>query len=210
MLISSILQRGKRQLSSIARGVPVIDVSDLKDNDANLNSKMEVCRQIEEACSTWGFFQCVNAPIDPELQSRLYQQKERFFRLPKREKAKLRRTDTNSKGWYDDELTKQKRDWKEGFDIGAQDGNLDKAGLDGLNQWPKNLDGFENVIRDYFEACESFARSLTCAMTVGLGLKPEALVQDHFDNVHSSYLRMNYYPRCPEPESHMAISTCRT
>lgn len=38
-------------------------------------------------------------------------------------------------GWFDDELTKQKLDWKEGFDIGAQDGSLDLVGLDGANQW---------------------------------------------------------------------------
>ena len=197
----------RRTLSSIARGVPVIDVSELiSENDSKLNSNMKVCQQIEDACSTWGFFQCVNAPIDPKLQAKFYDQKERFFHLPTLVKEKIRRTENNSKGWYDDELTKQRRDWKEGFDIGAQDGDLDKAGLDGLNQWPNDMDDFENIVREYFQACESFARSLTCAMTVGLGLKPEALVQDHFDSVHSSYLRMNYYPKCPEPESHMAIS----
>ena len=37
-------------------------------------------------------------------------------------------------GWYDDELTKQRVDWKQGFDVGAQDGDLDGQGLDGVNQ----------------------------------------------------------------------------
>ena len=195
---------GRRTLSSIARGVPVIDVSELiSENDSKLNSSMEACRQIEDACSTWGFFQCVNAPIDPKLQAKFYEQKERFFQLPKHVKGKIRRTEENSKGWYDDELTKQRRDWKEGFDVGAQDGDLDKAGFDGLNQWPNDMDDFIRGPRLFSR--ESFARSLTCAMTVGLGLKPEALVQDHFDSVHSSYSN-ELLSKCPEPESHMAIS----
>ena len=33
--------------------------------------------------------------------------------------ARLRRTADNSRGWYDDELTKQRRDWKEGLDFGT-------------------------------------------------------------------------------------------
>eukprot|EP01050_Picozoa_sp_SAG11_P014800 SAG11_NODE_1859_length_4157_cov_6.963282_3_plen_96_part_00 len=55
-----------------------------------------------------------------------------FFSQPKTVKQQVRRTAKNSKGWYDDELTKQRVDWKEGFDVGAQNGSLDLAGLDGI------------------------------------------------------------------------------
>jgi len=200
----------RRSFSSsvVAKGVPVIDVSELLGRDSSLRSDMQVCQQIIKACSTWGFFQCVNAPINQDLQKKFYEQKERFFGLPTKTKKKIRRTASNSKGWYDDELTKQKRDWKQGYDVGAQNSDLDECGLDGMNQWPQDMGDFESTVREYFAACERFARSLTCAMTVGLGLEPESLVRTHFDNAHSSYLRMNYYPKCPDPESHMAISTC--
>ena len=35
-----------------------------------------------------------------------------FFALSKEEKALIRRTESNSKGWYDDEYTKSRLDWK--------------------------------------------------------------------------------------------------
>lgn len=54
----------------------------------------------------------------------------------------FQRTATNARGWYDDELTKQTRDWKEGFDVG----HVPHPGLppdhpsnivvEGFNQWP--------------------------------------------------------------------------
>lgn len=52
------------------------------------------------------------------------------------------RTATNARGWYDDELTKRTRDWKEGFDFGhVPDADLPpdhptNIVQDGYNQWP--------------------------------------------------------------------------
>ena len=45
--------------------------------------------------------------------------------------------------------------------------------------------GFEATVREYYGQCEQLARALTCAMSVGLGLPPEALVAAHFDRCHS-------------------------
>lgn len=52
------------------------------------------------------------------------------------------RTETNARGWYDDELTKQTKDWKEGFDVGhvprpdmPPDHPLNVV-VEGYNQWP--------------------------------------------------------------------------
>ena len=42
-------------------------------------------------------------------------------------------------------------------------------------------------------------------MTLGLGLPSESLVAPNFDNRHTSLLRMNYYPVCPDPEANQAI-----
>eukprot|EP00939_MAST-03C_sp_MAST-3C-sp1_P001992 g1992.t1 len=207
-----MIRSSRRNLSTVAQGVPIIDVSELvPGNDARLSLDMSVCREIRDACAEWGFFQATKAPIDSDLLERFYKAKEAFFYMEKEKKESVRRDSKNSKGWYDDELTKQRVDWKEGFDIGAQNGSLDKYGLDGENQWPREkdfpeIDGFQDVIREYYAACEKFARSLTCAMTVGLNLPPEALVRPYFDGSHSSYLRLNFYPTCPKPEDHFAIS----
>lgn len=59
------------------------------------------------------------------------------------------RSATNARGWYDDELTKQTRDWKEGFDVG----HVPDPGLppdhpsnivaEGYNQWPADKPEFK-------------------------------------------------------------------
>lgn len=52
------------------------------------------------------------------------------------------RTETNARGWYDDELTKQTRDWKEGFDVGhvprpdLPPDHPSNVVVEGYNQWP--------------------------------------------------------------------------
>jgi isopenicillin N synthase-like dioxygenase len=40
--------------------------------------------------------------------------------LPVEEKKLVKRNASNSRGYFNDEFTKQKADWKEGIDIGAQ------------------------------------------------------------------------------------------
>ena len=61
---------------------------------------------------------------------------EAFFALPKEHKTRVKRQADNSRGWFDDELTKQKLDWKECFDFGAQDGHLD-----GTRMWMGTTSG---------------------------------------------------------------------
>lgn len=190
---------------------PIVDLSSLvQPQGASLRSLADdaaIVDQIREACSTWGFFYVVNHGVDALLTERLYAQSEAFFALPAALKATIKRSATNSKGWYDDELTKNKRDWKEGFDMGAQLGSLDGVGLDGFNQWPDasfNLPHFESTCREYFVAVEHLARLLASAMSVGLGMPA-----DHFApelDKHTSFMRLNYYPRCPDPDSNMCIS----
>ena len=194
-----------------ASGVPVIDVSELARTPMSALTVETPCvAAISAACRKWGFFQIVNHGVPSSLMADFYEQQLGFFALPKETKREVLRTETNSKGWYDDERTKRKVDWKEGFDLGAQDGSLDKPGLDGRNVWPdetagRGVPGFQRTMRSYFAAMEDLARKLTACMALGLGL-PHDHFAPAFDDVHSSYLRLNYYPRCPEPDKHRSIS----
>ncbi|KAG8471317.1 hypothetical protein KFE25_009738 [Diacronema lutheri] len=192
-----------------AEAPPVIDISPLAARAHTPAEPLDgaTVAQIRDACSKWGFFYVRGHGVAPELLARFEAQQAAFFALPAELKRALKRGRTNSKGWYDDELTKNKRDWKEGFDLGAQDGHLDGVGLDGFNQWPSGAHGlplFEPTCRAYFAAAHDVAMVLARAMAQGLGMPP-----DHFDREfarHSSYLRLNYYPPCPEPNAHRCIS----
>jgi len=64
------------------------------------------------ACQGWGFFQVVNHGLDDSLRSRFEVQMRDFFALPAPTKRLIKRAGGNARGWYDDEYTKQRRDWK--------------------------------------------------------------------------------------------------
>ena len=97
---------------------------------------------IDAACRTWGFFQVVNHGIDAGLIDAFEAQMVHFFKLPADVKRAVKRTATNSRGFADDELTKQLRDLKELYDVGhcprrdlAADAP-ENVVMDGYNQWP--------------------------------------------------------------------------
>eukprot|EP00521_Asterionellopsis_glacialis_P016347 CAMPEP_0195301076 /NCGR_PEP_ID=MMETSP0707-20130614/28688_1 /TAXON_ID=33640 /ORGANISM="Asterionellopsis glacialis, Strain CCMP134" /LENGTH=397 /DNA_ID=CAMNT_0040363931 /DNA_START=44 /DNA_END=1237 /DNA_ORIENTATION=+ len=189
--------------------VPVIDMKD--------SNRKDLIEHISNACSTFGFFQIIHHGISPELIDEFRTQMKCYFDLPHDEKLRHKRNERNARGFFDDELTKQRRDWKEAIDIGVPgsrdwstpDNNSENACLDGFNQFPhaEDLPNFRPTIVKYFEACSKLSDELAILMAEGLGCKEETM--DHQDDTddlslvgslrrhHTSYLRMNYYPVCP-------------
>mmetsp|Transcript_8649 Transcript_8649/g.13507 ORF Transcript_8649/g.13507 Transcript_8649/m.13507 type:complete len:412 (+) Transcript_8649:66-1301(+) len=191
---------------------PVIDLS-LPEED--------ITPQIAHACSTFGFFQIINyhhllqdgSTIISEFQSALAD----YFALPRDVKLQYKRRDDNARGYFDDELTRQKRDWKECLDVGVpgsrdwsqSDDYVENACLDGWNQFPTELPQFRSTVVSYFEACAELSYFLFRLMARGIIIKGEnsrdenshhmvhddAFYQELRDG-HASYLRMNYYPPC--------------
>ena len=115
---------------------------------------------------------------------------------------RLRRTADNSRGWYDDELTKQRRDWKEGLDFGSTprwpvwasaDDDATNGMLDGFNRFPPAAvqPAFRPTMLAYYDALCEVAARLTRLFSLGLGMPA-----DFFEPTlaqHTSYLRLNYY-----------------
>ena len=198
---------------------------------------MEVVRKISNACEQWGFFQVTHHGMSQDLRDRFEEQQKLFFDLSSIEKNKLRRGPANARGYFDNELTKRRRDWKEALDIGRPmqsgeddgvnlsvkarqrwnipDDDLSVASLEGYNRFPSSdlLPKFRSVIAEYFEACAQLAHILTKAFLLGLGenVDPSMLDVD-YEQRHSSYLRLNHYPPCPELDAssthpnHLGIS----
>ena len=140
--------------------VPTIDLSNPNEN--------EIISQVARACSTIGFFHVIHHDIPHKLTQAYQSQTKSFFDLPYPIKQSLRRNETNARGYFDDELTKQKLDWKECLDVGvpgSRDWNdsseeEEKKGttntcLDGCNRFPEEnvLPGFRSTVVEYFEAC---------------------------------------------------------
>ena len=162
--------------------VPVIDIAEL-DSPASLEA-------IDSACRDWGFFQVTGHGIEAALLSDLFDVSREFFAQPDREKRRILRDADNPWGYYDRELTKNRRDWKEIYDFGPADGALLKP------RWPSGRLRlrFEPVLRAYYAECRSLAMRLLSAMAVNLGVGPDLLASG-FDKRHTSFLRLNYYPK---------------
>ena len=133
-----------------------------------------------------------------------------FFALPYDTKLRLKRNASNARGYFDDELTKRKRDWKEALDVGvpgSRDWNLndidDKNNcLDGFNIYPSEDEcpNFREVVVEYVDECSKLSSRLATLMTLALndGQNKEELFLERMKGAHTSYLRMNYYPPCGE------------
>ena len=153
---------------------PIIDLS---------RPESEVIAQIAQACSTWGFFQVINHGVPLDLVHEFKSESQKFFELPRNVKLALKRDAKNARGYFDDELTKQRRDWKEAIDIGMpgsrnwsmKDDDECNACLDGFNRFPSEelLPNYRPTVVRYFAACQELSDSIAMLMAKGLGVRVE-------------------------------------
>jgi len=145
---------------------------------------------LDRACRVWGFFELKHHPIPPDLCDAMLREMERFFALPAEARRRCERTAENHWGYYDRELTKNVRDWKELFDVGPAMGRC-------VPQWPEGVPGFRETTEAFYRECEAVASELVRSLGTSLGADGDALVHDFED--HTSYLRLNHYPLCEKP-----------
>lgn len=179
------------------KNVPVIDIRALEE-ERLVNSALD------EACRTWGFFQIVGHGIDASLLIDVREQMRAFFALPTVEKQAIVRTAKNAWGFYDQELTKNARDWKEIFDVGPAETEGSLAGNE--PQWPPRMPQFKTTMMHFYEACENVAQRLLAAIANNLGMPPRHLL-DAFMPTHTSFLRLNYYPLCDHAAEPVSVTT---
>jgi isopenicillin N synthase-like dioxygenase len=171
-------------------GPPVIDISE--------SERTHVHRAIDVACREWGVFQVVGHGIDLRLIGALRRQMRALFAAPGDQKLAIARTAKNPWGFYDRELTRHVRDWKQVYDYGPADG------VDAVPQWPAGLPAFEPVVRAFYAARDELSLRLLRVITHNLGM-PAASLDRHFRPAHTSFLRLNYYPQCPAPQWHHGV-----
>ncbi|KAG7397959.1 Envelope glycoprotein [Phytophthora boehmeriae] len=204
------------------RQVPVVDISALTalttDEDVNaalVNPDSDAVRRIIEevraAATEWGFFYIANHGLPQQEVEKFKTTMRSFFSLPKDIKNTVRRKPTNSRGYYDSELTKNKTDNKEVFDFsGANEDGPAHEGHERLNddqnQWLDDaaLPNFHKDMLAYYDKMKYISRRLLKVFAVALGEQPSFFDQ-FYQGDNSSYLRLNYYPKTPEPEKTMGV-----
>ena len=175
----------------------IVDIDGLDRGDAAAIRR--VADAIAEPCGEWGLFHAVGHGIAPAELERFGDAMRRLFELPAVEKEALRRTRDNAWGWYDAELTKNRRDWKEVFDYGVERGAGAPAleHSDGINRWPDRHPEIRDALLAHYHHCEQISLSLVHALCAGLALPPDAL--DAAFTEHTSFQRLNRYVPCPDP-----------
>jgi isopenicillin N synthase-like dioxygenase len=166
--------------------IPVINAATLQKGDT--------MRALDCACRTWGSFQLVGHGIDEVVAGQLLGVMHSFFTRSRAEKLLVRRCQKNPWGFYDEELTGNVRDWKEIYDFGPAEG------ADMRPQWPQGLPEFRAAVSTFYEVCEQLAFKVLAAISDNLGAS-HGQTSRYFRPSHTSFLRLNYYPPYPRPDS---------
>jgi isopenicillin N synthase-like dioxygenase len=164
------------------------------------DGRRRVVHEVSDAAAEFGFFHVVGHGVPDDLIENVWAQTRAFFALDRTAKLALLRTKSNSRGFYDRELTKNARDLKEVFDFAhvpfpdlPDDHPNNFARVDGFNRWPEDLAGFNATMVDYLHECERVSLELLTVFALGLDIEPAELLR-HFERRHTSFIRMNYYP----------------
>ena len=158
--------------------------------------------ELGAACRGPGFFLLTGHWISPTLQEQLLREADRFFDLPKADKAKLSiLRNRHNRGWAAEgseslDETSGQIDRKEAFNIGLDlepDDPRVLAGepFRGVNVWP-DLPGFRATMLRYFEAVWKLGVDLHEPIARDLGL-PGDFFRAHFDAPLAT-LRLLRYP----------------
>ena len=138
---------------------------------------------IVQACENYGIFNLVNHPLTNDINRNALNESISFFTQTMADKQAVVRTLDNPWGYYDRELTKQRRDRKEIFDFGP-----------GFSiPWPAGRHHFRRTMELYTDRCRRLSLDLLDGLSHALGAEPSVL-RDAFDPEHSSFTRLNYYP----------------
>ncbi len=175
----------------------IIDIGGLGSGDASTLDR--VAAEIEGPSRSLGMFHIVGHGFPDADLARFEGAMRALFALPASVKQQMRRSRDNAWGYYDEELTKNRPDWKEIFDYGAEHDpdRASPAHSDGTNRWPPGEPAIRRALLHHHAECVRLGRLLSSALSVSLGFAPDRLAP--FFEGDSSFVRLNHYPVCETP-----------
>lgn len=165
----------------MADTLPVLDLALLELPDAEQAAYLA---QLRETARDVGFFYLVNHGINPQLLHNVQSITRAFFDLPQAEKQRVAMIHSPHFRGYNHagvEYTRDQRDQREQFDIGAeraaltlQPGDPAWKRLQGPNLWPEALPQLRPVMHAWQQAMTAIALRLLRAFAKALALPPDA------------------------------------
>ncbi|XP_022882366.1 probable 2-oxoglutarate-dependent dioxygenase At5g05600 [Olea europaea var. sylvestris] len=182
--------------------IPVIDLQDLFSDDDLL--RQTTASLVDSACREWGFFQVVNHGVHHQLIEATREAWREFFHLPLEEKQKYANSPSTYEG-YGSRLGVEKGvslDWSDYFFL-----HYLPISLRDERKWPKLPVSCRELVEKYSKEVVELGGKLMKIFSTNLGLK-ENYLQEAFggnENI-GACLRVNYYPKCPQPGLTLGIS----
>ncbi|EFJ32850.1 2-oxoacid-dependent dioxygenase [Selaginella moellendorffii] len=185
--------------------IPIIDLAAL--GGSSQAGKDKIVEEIRSASQEWGFFQVINHGVSLELLSDVEKEARDFFALPLEEKRKIRRSSVNPVGYYESELTKNTRDWKEVFDyvVKRKDDFPSEFNLFFENQWPEGREKFRDSCEKWIKAVDELSFKVLELLALSLGVDPRYFFE-FFGRDNTSIMRLNFYAKCPVPDLVLGVS----
>ncbi|XP_058730324.1 jasmonate-induced oxygenase 2-like [Vicia villosa] len=191
------------QNDDININIPLIDLEHVSSEDQILRET--VLKNVLKACREWGFFQVVNHGIDHELMKSAKEVWREFFNLPLEVKEEFANSPTTYEG-YGSRLGVKKGailDWSDYFFLHYMPPSLRNQA-----KWPALPSSLRIVIDEYSEEVVKLGGRILEIMSINLGLEEDFLMNAFGgENELGACLRVNFYPKCPQPDLTLGLSS---
>ncbi|KDO68941.1 hypothetical protein CISIN_1g018097mg [Citrus sinensis] len=182
--------------------IPIINLAGLDGGDEN--ARREILGQISAACREWGFFQVVNHGVRHELMDDARENWRQFFHSPMEVKQAYGNSPKTYEG-YGSRLGVEKGailDWSDYYFL-----HYRPCSLKDFNKWPATPASCREVIDEYCKELVRLSGRLMKVLSINLGISEDRL-QNAFggDNI-GACLRVNFYPKCPQPDLTLGLSS---
>ncbi|KAK4742578.1 hypothetical protein SAY87_000579 [Trapa incisa] len=170
-----------------ATNIPMIDLM-------GVEGKAEEEAAVGEACREWGFFQVVNHGVSPELMRAAREGWRQFFHLPMEAKQPYANSPCTYEGY--------------GSRLGVEKGAvLDWSDYFFLHYLPPSLrDEAKELIGEYSKQVVELGGRVMKVMSRNLGLQEDRLQRAFGGHDIGACLRVNFYPKCPQPDLTFGVS----
>ncbi|OWM69950.1 probable 2-oxoglutarate-dependent dioxygenase At5g05600 [Punica granatum] len=181
--------------------IPIIDLGGFTGRDDGAD---DIIRRVSEACREWGFFQVVNHGVSPELMDQAREVWREFFHLPMELKQAYANSPKTYEG-YGSRLGVEKGailDWSDYYFL-----HYLPLCLKDYNKWPALPASCREVINEYGKQLVMLAGRLMKILSVNLGLGEDYLQNAFGGEDIGACLRVNFYPKCPQPDLTLGLSS---
>ncbi|XAR65947.1 Flavonol synthase [Bertholletia excelsa] len=183
--------------------IPVIDLQGLFCDD-DPSSRAEILSRIWEASQDWGFFQVVNHGVRPELMDAARELWREFFHQPMEVKEEYANSPKTYEG-YGSRLGVQKGailDWSDYYFL-----HYLPPSLKDHRKWPASPPPLREVIEEFAAEVVRLGGRLLKALSINLGVNEEFLQNAFGGQDIGACLRINFYPKCPQPDLTLGLSS---